>query len=511
MLLDWKKAALGMGAVILALEMCACGNQEPTIPTQEEIITLPMPVETTTAADPKESVEELKVVMEAGQLYTLDSYPNLKRVDLSGSTCYAAILDFMQKHPELDVTFTVDLGGTAVASDAVSVQLPANAMDYDTLMENLAFLPNLTTLSLPGITLNSQQIEALLERYPDLAMEYTVELFGSTYGQEVTNLDLTAMTRGQVAEAAQKLGLLTNLTDVELGSSLDLEDVAALQDAAPRTVFHYTFSMFGKTLSTTDETVEYKNQSIGNDAEADIRRALAVLDNCTRFVLDNCGLDNDVLAGIREDFRDGPKVVWRVYFGVDGRYNVLTDTDTLRAVYNVTDSTCGPMRYCEDVKYMDIGHNEYLTDLSFVSYMPNIEVLIASEAAVVTLPEGMANCKSLTWLELAYCYKLENIDALAGCDSLRFLNISYSKVTNYMALDSLPLERFVCLSPRAATKEQNTFVALHDGCRTAFYGYSNPWTPWRYDDNGNTFNKYYKEVVREAFNYDYLETLLPKN
>ena len=138
-------------------------------------------------------------------------------------------------------------------------------------------------------------------------------------------------------------------------------------------------------------------------------------------------------------------------------------------------------------------------------------VLPGEETAEQELPESIGNCKKLTWLELAYCYKLENIDALAQCESLRFLNISYSKVTSYVALDSLPLERFIALNPRAATKEQNTFVALHDGCRTAFYGYANPWTPWRYDDNGKTFNSYYKDVVRVAFNYDYLETLLPKD
>ena len=236
-----------------------------------------------------------------------------------------------------------------------------------------------------------------------------------------------------------------------------------------------------------------------------------MLDSCRRFVLDNCGFDYEVLARIREDFRDGPNLVWRVYFGKDGRYNQLTDDEVLRAVYNVTDDTCGPMRYCEGVKYVDIGHNDQLTDLSFAGYMPELEVLIASEAGVEELPENIGNCKKLTWLELANCRKLTNIDALEGCESLRFLNISYSKVTSLVALDSLPLERFVYLIPRASTKEQNTFVALHDGCRTVFYGYSNPWTPWRYDDNGNTYNAYYKDVVRKAFNYDYLEQFLPKD
>ena len=68
----------------------------------------------------------------------------------------------------------------------------------------------------------------------------------------------------------------------------------------------------------------------------------------------------------------------------------------------------------------------------------------------------------------------------------------------------------MCLSPKAPAKEQKTFQEIHDGCRTVFYGYSNPWTPWRYDDNGKTFNAYYKDVVRKAFNYDELEKYLPK-
>lgn len=507
-----KRALLcGLAGAMLAAALCGCvaaDSEETSAAT--EVITLPTATTQATAAtDPNEDVEELRAVLEAGQLYTLGSYPNLKRADLSGSTCYAAILEYMDKHPELEILYTVDFGGAEISNEATSASLPAGSYTYDSLLENLAYLPNLTTLSLPGVELTAEQVEALLEAYPALELEYTVDLFGTTYDQSLTSLDLSAMTSDQVEEATRELGLLTHLTDVTLSSSLSLEDVAALQDAAPRVTFHYSFTLFGKTLSTTDTEVSYSNQSIGDSGESELRLALAVLDSCERFVLDNCGFSNDVLAAVREDFRDGPKVVWRVYFGVDGRYNLLTDADTLRAVYNVTDDTCGPMRYCEDVKYMDIGHNEYLTDLSFVGYMPELEVLIASECAVVELPEGIGNCKNLTWLELAYCYKLENIDALSGCEGLQYLNISYSKVTSYVALDSLPLVRFVALSPKATTAEQNTFVALHSGCRTVYYGYSNPYTPWRYDDNGVTFNDYYKNVVRVAFNYDYLEALLP--
>lgn len=495
-------------AAALCLTLLGCGKKKAVIdPT--EIITLPPPTETEAPTNPKEDIETLTVVLSAGEIYTLNQYPNLKSVDLSGSTCYATILEYIQEHPKVDVTYTVDLGGTSVSSKAKSVVLEPGSFSYDILLENLQYLPNLATVSLPSVNLIPEQIDGILAAYPALTLEYSVSLFGQNVALSTTELDLTGMGDDQVEEACEKLGMLTSLTDVSLSSGLSMESVARLQDAAPNVTFHYSFTLFGKSVSTTDEEIIYKNQTIGNDGEADLRRALAILDNCTRVVLDNCGFDYEVLAKVREDFREGPKVVWRVYFGVDKRYNLLTDEDTLRAVYNVTDDTCGPMKYCEGVKYMDIGHNEYLTDLSFVSGMPDLEVMIASGSAVTELV-GFENCKKLVWLELASCLKLKNIDSLAGCESLQYLNICYTKVTSYEALDGLPLQRFVCLSPKASAKEQKTFQEIHDGCRTVFYGYSNPWTPWRYDDNGKTFNAYYKDVVRKAFNYDELEKYLPK-
>ena len=504
------RCLLCAGAACLLLAGCG-GSKQEAVPDMTEIITLPTaPAATETPTNPKEEIETLTVVLSAGEMYTLDQYPNLKSVDLTGSTCYATICEYVAAHPKVDVTYTVTLGSTEVSSKASSVVLEPGAFSYDVLMENLQYLPNLATISLPSVNLTPEQIDALLTAYPGVTLDYSVSLFGQDIPLSTAHLDLGSMTAAQVGEACEKLGMLTNLTEVTLGSSLSMEDVAKLQDAAPNITFRYNFTLFGKTLSTTDEEVIYKNQSIGNEGEPQIRQALAILDNCQRFVLDNCKLDYEVLAKIREDFRDGPKVVWRVYFGVDSRYNQLTDDDTLRAVYNVTDDTCGPMKYCEGVKYMDIGHNEYLTDLSFVAYMPELEVMIASGCAVTELV-GFENCKKLTWLELASCLKLQNIDSLAGCESLQYLNLCYTKVTSYMALDSLPLKRFVCLSPKASAKEQKTFQEIHDGCRTVFYGYSNPWTPWRYDDNGKTFNEYYKNVVRKVFNYDELEKYLPKD
>ena len=510
-----KKSAcfLCVLAAVLSLSGCGSKTEETVAPTLEPIV-LPTATKATEVVetDPDLMVEHLTAVMQPGELYTLDYYPNLKTVDLSGSTCYDAILDFMSKRPHLTVSFTVAFGGSAsVSYDVETLTLNPGTFTYEGLLENLQYLPNVTTLSLPGIALNAEQVSAIEAAYPELTLDYTVDILGNICTADTTTLDLSGMSGSDVDAIGPGLALLTKLETVHLSSNLSFAEVDRLQAAAPHIVFDYSFSLFGQTISTADEEVIYKKQNIGNDGESKLREALTIMEKCKRFVLDDCGFDYEVLSRVRDDFRaTGPKVVWRIRFGVGDRYSTVTDDDTIRAVYNVTNDTCGPMKYLEDVKYMDIGHNEFLSDLSFVSYMPELEVLIASESGVVDLT-GFDNCKKLTWLELAYCYKLENIDALAGCDGLKYLNISYSKVTSLEALDSLPLERFVYLKPKVNKDEQNTFLTIHPKaeCITVFYGYSQPYGyGWRYDDNGKTMFWYYKDVIRKVFNYDQADKIL---
>lgn len=501
--------------IAAALLLCGCygGNPEETIETEPPVITLPpapTEEETVPQTDPREEVEHLSAVMQAGEVYTLEYYPNLKSVDLSGSPCYDTILSYMEKHPEVDVTYTVSFGESSIGNKETAATLADGTYDPALLLENLQYLPALTSLTLQNPQMTAQQAAALEETYPLLQLNFTVELLGNSYDTATTHLDLSGMGSAQVDTVVSRLGLLTGLQTVTLSNSLSFADVDRLQEANPNAVFDYRFQLFGKSVSTADKEIVFKNQKIGNGGEEELRKALSILEGCDRVVLDNCGFDSEVLAAVRDDFRGKVKVVWRVYFGTDGRYNTLTDDDTIRAVYNVTDDTCGPMKYLEDVKYMDIGHNEHLSDLSFISYMPELEVLIASESGVKDLT-GFDNCKKLTWLELAYCYKLENIDALAGCDGLKYLNLSYSKVKSLAPLDGLRLERFVYLSPKASTAEQNTFLSIHPKgeCITVFYGYSMPYSyGWRYDDNGKTMFWYYKDVIREVFNYDQADKIL---
>lgn len=503
----FKRFACLTGALCLSALLAGCGS-EPA-PTEPEIITLPtahLDETTPETTDPSLLAEHLDQVMEAGEIYLLDHYPNLKSVNLTGSTCYSTILEYIQSHPNVEVTYAVDFGSGMVFNHDTSATLPAQGLDFDSLLENLQYLPELTSVSLPDLSLEGDQIAALMETYPNITFDYTVDLFGTSVSSEIDTLDLSAMTSQQVDQACAKLALLPGLTQVQLGGGVTMADVAKLQDANPAATFLYSFTIFGKTLSTTDEEVVFVKHAIGNEGEDTVRQALDILDNCKRFVLDACGMDSEVLAKIREDYREKTKVVWRIYFGVTSRYSYLTDAETIRAVYNVTNDTVGPLKYCEDAKYIDMGHNDYLTDLTFVANMPNLEVFIGSGSAVTALT-GFENCKKLVWLELANCLKLKDISALSACENLNYLNLSNTKVTDYSPLENLPLKRFMCVRPKASAEDQELFRQIHNECVTTYRG-NEYGKGWRYEDNGKTFNEYYKNVIREVFDLDRREALV---
>jgi len=486
-----------MAAMLCCFTACQAEKQPQTEATQ------------TPTTEPPAIVEELALVVTEESINQLKQYPNLKKLDLSGSTCYQAIARYIEDHPQVEVTYTVDLGDTVVLWDTAELVLEEGAYRYEALQENLAYLPEFTKLTLPKTALQRDQVNALRKAYPDLQLDYTVMLLGQELAPDVTTLDLAGLAREDVDSVAQAMGLLYDLAEVELmddgGScALEIADVQKLVQAAPDAEIHYVFKLFGKTVSTTDKNIEFVGQKIGNQGEAELRQALEILSGCERLVLDDCGFDSEVLAQVRSDYPD-TKVVWRVHVSFR---SWLTDTEVLRAVYHVDDSNSFELHYCNEVKYLDLGHNTEMYDISFIAYMPNLEIVILSGSPITDL-SAFAGCQNLEFLELAYCSALKDVSPLASCPNLKHLNISFSKVDELRCLDNLPLEQLCYLgaSKRISWNEQEDIRDWHVDAVCTFSGKQPYGKGWRYVDNGYKFTEIYKKV-REVFDYDAIDAIL---
>ena len=124
------------------------------------------------------------------------------------------------------------------------------------------------------------------------------------------------------------------------------------------------------------------------------------------------------------------------------------------------------LRMCRRLKALDLGHNT-LTDLNFLNYLPDIEVLIISPNYGLTDISPVANCKNLVYLE---CFNtpMTDLTPLAGMQHLRDLNLTRcGEVTDISPLYDLPsLERFWWGSMGKVPNDQRKIMReKHPDCR----------------------------------------------
>ncbi len=478
-----------LAALLAALLLCGCeGGILPQETTEPPVLRIAQVVT-------EQSLLELELL-----------YPQLQEADFTGSECYDAIESYISRNPQVKVRYAVRLGNTAAAPDAETLTLTPADFDFGILRENLQYLHQLKTVFFQDTTLTLDTIQSLRGQYPELGIGYSVSFLGNTYDATTKELDLSEMDPETVLNQGAALRMLPELTDIQLmkadeTTNYDLSQAAALQAQVPQVLLHYTFDLFDKTVSTTDEEVIYTNKKIGNREGAldELRTALSVMRGCKRFVLDNCRFSNEDLAAVRDEFRDTTKVVWRIWFGKGG---CLTDRKVIRHVYNLYDSTSANLVYCEDAEFIDFGHNDVLKNCDFISGMPHLKAVILSGSMISDL-SPFAACQELEFLEIAYCGYISDISPLANCSSLKRLNIAYTKVEDLTALDGLDMEVLVDARSKTDADDWTQFAQLHPDCVTQHTGDvkdDQPYgCPWRYDENGDP-NEYYA-LLKEEFNY----------
>lgn len=430
-------------------------------------------------------------------------FPKLQAINAAGCDNYEALEQLHAALPDVKLSYQIAIGGSFVEPEVTTLDLEPGDYDLDTLKEALLYLHQVTDVTIHKLDLTQEQFQSLQEAFPEIQFRYTVYLLDKEQDSDVTELDLSGMQESDLDQVARKLALFPELETVELcgsdgTSKLTEQEAKTLIAAAPQAVFHYAFDFYGQTLSTDMEEVKLKGLKIGDEGEQDVRDALDLLSNCKRFVLEDCKLSNEVLAKLRDDYRDRTKIVWRVYFG-DG--SCLTDAQVIRSVYDLKDSNCDALRYCEDAVYADFGHDEYLNDSSFLEGMTSLEVLILSGSPIKDLTP-LAACKNLRILELSNCGYITDVSPLAACEKLEMLNISYTKVTEVSSLEALPLTHLVAVGgtgTRMSQEEKDGFEEAHPDCQTLWRGTQEFGVGWRYVDDETKMDWYAQAA--EAFKY----------
>lgn len=358
--------------------LTACGSKSENVNNANDTDGADRPAVVITADSVDKETGKIVGIIEEGGTATLDEIANLTMADLRGSECFEEIYTWSKAHP-----------GVVVLYD---VTLPT----------------------------------------------------GETVENRVSSVDLSTLKSGDVKAAINCLSCLPKVTKVELGSErsgFGLTDVNELQKAFPNIRFSFAFELYGQSLTTNDTLIDISHIPVEDNGEA-VVAAMSVMPKLESVDMDSCGLDNERMAEIRDMFPD-VKVIWRVWFG--RAYSVRTDVERILAskpskggmLYS---GNCEALKYCTEVRFLDVGHNDDLDTIEFLRYMPKLEVAILAMAKWSDL-SPIAECKNLEYLEV-FTTNVSDLSPLAELTSLRHLNICNTSVSDISPLfNNSKLER----------------------------------------------------------------------
>lgn len=372
--------------------------------------------------------EEIATVVTAEELHLLDGFSQLRTADLSGSTCYAEMADWQKSHPGVELRYTVPLAGETVDSQAISLDL--SGLDDAGLAEALpllAGLPKLETVELGSR--RPEEVQPFTAAYPQITFNSALTLLGKPVDVEAGTLDLSGAGHKDAEEILSCLPLFKALNIIELGSDkaeghFEWDDIYAFHQACPEAELRYSFTLYGQDFTLADTAMDLNHTEI-DDEGALVKKVTACMKNLEYLDMDFCGVSDESMAEIR-DALPNTDVVWRIWFGE--KYSVRTDVERILASNpgmggDLTKENTESLKYCTKVKYLDLGHNNTLDTIDFVSYMPDLEVAILAMARWSDA-RPLANCPKLDYLELQTT-ALGDLRPLSGLKNLRHLNICY--------------------------------------------------------------------------------------
>lgn len=399
--------------------------------------------------------------------------------------------------PEITRPPMADIGGTLLELGTESLDLEQMTFTFDKLIAASAELHQVSSISLGTTDLSSQQIAGIREAYPEAQIDYSIDLFGEIVDMDTQYLDLSSISAEQTDALVAALPLLPSLREINFVSdegicpytAESISELDKIRETAPEVYLRIRFELFGQIVSSEDERIEYYCVEIGNEGIETVRGVLPYLRGCTYLLMDGCGVDNEVMAMLREDFPE-IKIVWRVWL-MDVNYNsklalrtgsYLTDTYRIRTTY-VNDSNSHVLNYCTETKYVDVGHVWNLSQCDFLAYMPDLEVCIIAITGITNI-EPLANHEKLEYLEL-FTTDIEDLSPLASCPNLEHLNISnMPRVSDISPLYGLTkLKRLRMVRSPLIPEEQKEEIALRlPECTILNRGDFPTSHGWRYTD-----------------------------
>lgn len=445
----WKNALVALLIAVLVLLCAGCSalgftdEAEATAAPTEAPGRIPADAVTLDLRGANITAEEIERLLQTPTLTALDIRDNAISAETFQRLSTAL--------PNCEILWSVPLGGAKVDSDSASLTVDAD-VDAAALTGALPYLPKLTEANLMAAAIAADDLLTLTEAYPNVAFAANVSVCGISADTTATEIDLST-TAGVSAYATDALiaalRLFPAVTSVNLsGQTLTFADMDALTAAYPDVRFNWQFTFLDVPCASEDTFLDLSGKAVGSADE--VARILPYLPALQKLDMCDCGLTNEEMGALREQFPD-IAIHWRITVG---RWSMRTDctafsTGKEKSSTQVTYDKKGgaktlktedvqPLQYCTEMIALDIGHQK-IDDISVVANMKKLRFLIIADGKFTDITP-LGSCTELEFLEVFQNY-IADFSPLLSLTKLKCLNVGATKSPDKAAEEAAALER----------------------------------------------------------------------
>ena len=382
----------------------------------------------------------------AEDLAVLEAFSDLRTLDATGSTAYAALNAYKKAHPNVAVQYVWYLGENAYPMQTEAVTVP-DGIDPSQFIDDLQAFENVKEIDLKSSNWDMHAIESLRSARPDIHVISNMQIGDQTFDSEAELLDLreTLLSPDRLIEV---LSAFSSLKTVALPSAWTIEDRERVQSAYPALTIVGTVEAYGRTIDGGTEELDLSKTKIASTEEVEL--LLGQLPFIRKLVLCECGLTNEQMESLLNAHPD-VKFIWTIEIGKrklrtdaigfstknPSKYTNPNSSDkyneSVKKAIRLKEGDIEALKYCTDLEALDLGHN-YLTnsDLAVISKLTKLKVLILADNKITDI-SALTALKDLEYIEL-FMNRIPDLAPLTEMPSLVDVN-----VCNVGASDLTPL------------------------------------------------------------------------
>ncbi len=353
-------------------------------------------------------------------------FEDLQKINAEQLDCYDTLLKLESYLPQCYISWGVRVGDAMMETTQESLDFTGTGTGARELMEKLSRFTGLKQVEYWDFESTREERQAIRAAYPEISFLWNLEVAGKTWSVAETHLSYAgeSLDVQALAEAASEFA---GVEEIDLtGSGCTIEELLLIREAYPEAFIKSEISLFGQYFTTETETLDLSG--IEMESTEALEAILPLMQKLTWVDMCDCGISNENMDALNKNYPD-TRFVWKVTFSV---YTLRTDATFFCAsdlpnngyvAIKMTDEQLAPLKYCEDLIALDLGHMRY-TDLSFLENMPKLQFLILVEARFTDITP-IGTLKDLVYLEI-FMNTIDDLSPLLNCPNLKHLNIGYT-------------------------------------------------------------------------------------